>query len=382
MKSFSHKKGLLYLMVCGFLILSGCEAEMKNKQVAPITPQAESPSPKKDEVQYYSVDDFSYTVKGSAEPHHYNLSILWPKTSHIITVMINKKVIKEVKPEEVNSFTTVIPDGSQFVVKLLSESNSALKEWSFETPKDFVFNSTEILSQDTVVKADRIFFKDKSFIETREFKFSIEADEVIFDEGTHIINFATPAKIISEKEGLNGGNITILARTAKGKIQLDLNGGDGGKGMKAFPWVVPHADGKDGIAGRCEGGGLVPTCTTQPIDAENSPNGNLGKTGFPGLKGGNSGSVVFEIIEQSALEVTHTERPGLGGEGGDGGLGQIKGKPGKGVSRLESCLCESAKDGEDTGKNGEPGKPGTPGPSGDYGLICISIGRGSGVCNR
>jgi hypothetical protein len=381
MKIFSHKKGVLYSIGFCFLVLTGCEAEFKDKNRNHVNPQPQPAGPK-DDVIYFNVDDFSYNLKGTLEPHSYELSIFWPKTSRIITVVINKNPVKAVKPEEGNSFVTKLDDNSKFVVQLLSESNSTLKEWILDTPQDFVFNSTEILSQDTDVKSHRVFFKNKSFIETREFHFTVEADEMFFEDGTHIINFATPPKIIPQKEGLNGGNIKFVARKAYGKIELDLNGGDGGKGETAFPWAIPHADGKAGIPGVCEQKGFVNSCVTQPIDGGSSPDGDPGKTGFPGKKGGSSGELIFEITEQSEVEVIHTEKPGGGGEGGDGGIGQLKGKPGKAAPRDTTCMCPQGNDGKDTGKNGDIGKPGPIGPVGEYGFVCVSIGRGSGACNR
>jgi hypothetical protein len=381
MKSFSHKKGVLYLIGFGFLFLVGCEAEFKDKNRNQVNQQPQPASPK-DDVIYFNVDDFTYNIKGTTEPHHYELSVIWPKTSHIITVVINKNPVKAVKPEAGNSFVTKLDDNSKFVVQLLSESNSTLKEWNLETPQDFVFNSTEILSQDTDVKSHRVFFKNKSFIETREFHFTVEADEMFFEDGTRIINFAAPPKIIPQKEGLNGGNVKFIARKAYGKIELNLNGGDGGNGDTAFPWAIPHANGKDGVPGVCEQKSFVNACVTQPINGENSPDGNPGKPGFPGKKGGSSGALIFEITEQSEVEVIHTEKPGGGGEGGDGGKGQMKGQPGKAAPRDETCMCPQGKDGEDTGKNGDTGKPGPIGPDGEYGFVCVSIGRGSGACNR
>lgn len=402
MEYYSHKKGQLRLCLASLVILLiiGCEAELKPKKVSepngipePIVKEEsiqDSPTPTPTatptpvpEVHYYNVDDYTYTIKGAEVPHSYLLTVFWPKTNVPLTISINKDVVKTVLPTELNSFSYQVADQTKIVLQILSAINEPLKEWIFETPKDFVFNSTENLSQNIEVKANRIFFKNKSLIETAGFNFTAIADEIFFDEGAKIINFENPPKVVPAKDGLVGGSIFIFARRASGKLNLALSGGDGGKGMTAFPYFPQAANGKDGVAGLCSGSGFSSQFCTQPaIDAEPSPSGHKGKQGFPGNKGGNSGSLTIEITEQSEVEFVHTEKPGSGGEGGEGGMGQLKGQPGKGIPRLESCLCDSAKDGEDTGKNGEHGDVGPHGPDGDVGPICISIGRGSGVCKH
>jgi hypothetical protein len=365
------------------LYLGACEGQFDgsdDKHTTPVAPQQSSaPEPEKD-VHYYNVDDFTYTLKGESEPHSYVLSVFWPKTQRTVSVSLNKKIVKVIKPEEGNSFIQSLPDKTKFQLQILSESDQPLKEWIFETPSDFVFNSTEILSQDIEVKANRVFFRSKSHIETRKFNLSVFADEIYFEEGAKIINFIEIPAAETQKDGVNGGDVKILARVALGKIEIELNGGDGGKGIKAFPFLPPASDGKNGFAGICRRDALVPSCIVQPTNGENSPSGRKGKTGFPGQKGGNSGRVIFEIAEQSEVEVIHTDTPGKGGEGGEGGIGQMKGRPGKAAPRDESCLCPQGNDGEDTGKNGETGDQGPEGNKGDTGAICISIGRGEGVC--
>jgi hypothetical protein len=339
---------------------------------------------KQPEVVTYEVSEPVFTITGDSEPHLYQIQIKWPKNLNPIQILVDGVILARVLPTESNSFTFKAQDRRIYVVAIKAENQdkvSILDSRKIEVPTDYIFSSTEVLTKDSVTKANRIYFKKTAVIETSKFNFTIEADEIFFEDGAHIINFTTPPRVESQKDGVSGGNVTVLARIAHGQIQIDLSGGDGANGIQGFPWWIPHDDGKNGVAGTCSQAGMAPPmCQVQPIDGANSPDGNRGKTGFQGHKGGNSGSLIVEIADQSEVEITHSEHVGIGGEGGEGGIGQMKGRPGKAAPRDESCLCPQGKDGEDTGRNGDQGLQGPRGLDGNIGTICISVGKGPNQC--
>lgn len=362
-----------------FLLVAACSNELKNKSAI----DDKKSGVRKPEVTTYEVTEPSFIITGDQEPHFYQVEIRWPKNPNPVVVLIDNAVAARVLPTESNSFVFKAHDRTVYLITMeeeVGEKTKIIDERKLQVPTDYVFSSTETLVKDTEVNANRIYFKKSAQIETGPFNFSVSGDEIFFEEGIKIFNFQNPPTPVKQKDGVSGGGINISSRLAHGRIEIALSGGEGGQGLEAFPWVIPHPPGKDGVAGICRHDTLVPACITQPIDGEDSPNGNRGKPGFQGLPGGNSGNLTIEILEESDVEVIHTETPGAGGEGGAGGIGQMKGRPGKAAPRDEHCMCPQGKDGEDTGKNGEQGSPGPKGPDGEIGKICISVGKGANQC--
>lgn len=339
---------------------------------------------KQPEVITYEVAEPVYAITGDAEPHNYQVQVKWPKNPNPVSVLVDRATLARVLPSESNSFSFKVQDKKTYLVELFAENPEGTKQLDVRKitiPTDYVFSSTEVLMKDTVTKANRVYLKKTSFIETGKFKFDIVADEVFFEEGAKIINFRKFPKPEPQKDGLPGGAITIVSRIAYGKVDIELNGSQGGKGVTAFPWVIPGPNGKDGDPAEA----LPPNhparaCIKPPTNGEPAPDGKQGKTGFPGQKGGNSGILIVEIAEQSEVEFNHVENPGTGGEGGDGGKGQLPGQPGRAGAGEPTETCPHASDGPATAKIGPPGNQGPPGPDGDYGTICISVGKGPNQC--
>jgi hypothetical protein len=381
--SFNKKEVLMYInriiFSVLFLLIAACSNELKNKSAI----DDKKSDARKPEVTTYEVTEPNFIITGDQEPHVYQVEIRWPKNPNPVVVLIDNEVAIRVLPTESNSFAFKAHNRTVYLITIeeeVGEKTKTIDERKIQVPTDYVFSSTETLVKDTEIKANRIYFKKSVQIETGPFNFTVSGDEIFFEDGAKIFNFQNPPKPINQKAGVGGGGINILSRVAHGKIEIALSGGEGGQGQEAFPWVIPHPPGADGVAGVCRHDSLVPSCITQPIDGEKSPDGNRGKQGFQGLSGGNSGALTIEILEESDVEVIHTENPGVGGEGGQGGIGQMKGRPGKAAPRDESCMCPQGKDGEDTGKNGDSGLPGSNGPDGEIGKICISVGKGANQC--
>lgn len=373
--------GVLFLSV----LAVACSKELNKApdNQLPIIPPVVVKQP---EVVTYEVSEPVFTITGDSEPHTYQVQIKWPKNQNLIQILVDGLVLARILPTESNLFTFKVKDRRTYVVEIQVENQEQAKlldSRKLEIPIDYIFSSTEVLTKDSVTKANRIFFKKTALIETGKFNFTLEADEIFFEEGAHIINFTTLPRVEPQKDGLTGGTISIVSRIAHGKVDIELNGSNGGKGMTAFPWIIPGSNGKDGDpAEALPQNHPARACLKPPTNGAPAPDGAQGKTGFPGEKGGNSGALIVEISEQSEVEVNHSEKPGIGGEGGEGGKGQLPGQPGRAGAGEPTGACPNASDGPATAKIGNSGEQGSIGPDGDYGTICISVGKGPNQCTR
>jgi hypothetical protein len=367
------------LLIAGLMV--SCSRELGKEQ----KPKTDLPPPiivNEPEVITYEVAEPVFAIAGDTEPHTYQVQVKWPKNPHPVSILVDRVTLARVLPTESNSFIFKVQDKKTYLVELFVENPEATKVLDVRKitiPTDYVFSSTEVLSKDSVTKANRVYFKKTSSIETKNFAFTIDADEIFFEEGAKIVNFKKFPKPEPQKDGLSGGIITIISRIAHGKVDIELNGSQGGKGVTAFPWGIPGPDGKKGSPAEAVDS-MTRGCLKNPTNGEPAPDGNPGKTGFPGQKGGNSGQLTIEVAEQSEIEINHTENPGTGGEGGEGGKGQLPGQPGKAGDRDPTGVCPAASDGPATAKIGPPGNQGPPGPDGDYGTICINVGKGPNQC--
>jgi hypothetical protein len=361
--------------------LISCSRDLKNKDDSP--PPKPQVMEKEPEIITYEVNEPVYTIVGDEEPNKYQIQVKWPKSSHPVLVMVDRVTLAKVLPSESNSLSFNIQSKKTYLVELFIEAPDGVKTLDarkITTPIDIVFSSTEVLTKSVEIKANRVFFKKTAFIETGKFNFSVKADEIFFEEGSKIINFKNPPSPQLYKDGLSGGNVSIYARIAHGQVQIDLNGSDGGKGLTGLPWMNLGPNGKNGEPGEGFKTPFAHGCPKLPTNGEAAPDGNKGKMGFPGQKGGDSGQLIVEISEQSEIEVIHTEKPGIGGEGGEGGIGQLPGQPGLGGDLEPTGECPRGLPGPSTAKQGPVGDRGPKGAEGEVGNICISVGRGVNQC--
>lgn len=230
-------------------------------------------------------------------------------------------------------------------------------------------------------------------------RFQVEADYVLASPGANLRTFSErelKEPVLPFHHGLDGAQITIHAKKARGHLAVTLIGGKGADGLPGADVVaglVPPkaAKGSDGqVSGRttrvpgggCRGGDCPgPDVVDGRTCVAPAGHGAPGAQGFPGghgergHRGGRSGSLLMKISEPEGLFRWQAEvLPGQGGIGGDGGKGGDGGEGGDPGSAPEPCNPRDAR----PGPRGHAGPKGTAGASGAVGereKICV-INRG------
>jgi hypothetical protein len=230
-------------------------------------------------------------------------------------------------------FTDESPvSGRDYVYELgsIEDGNfQVLVSYTAHVPKDSVIESSIELSADTVWNQfdGRVFLTPQASITTNGFSFSIETGSLISDLGT-IRSYRAGSMAPQGNPGRTGGSVRILARTASGKLTMEMRGQNGGLGMPGKDWEK-FGDGQQAPGGPVNG--MAP--------------GEIGKRGGDGYRGGNSGNFEIKLKDAHSLTIFRTIETGIGGFGGPGG---------KGSPRIEAVNILE-------GPRGEEGRPGADG---------------------
>ena len=246
------------------------------------------------------------------------------------------------------------------------------------------------LTKDTVIQNRKVVL-DMITIKTFEHNLVILAEEFISNHSV-IQNFPENQKTNKFYNGKNGGNIQIETETAKGELQLILNGEKAGHVPKTRHLSrnkkkeLKGHDGENGynavyrpacqtyyipiiwmpIAQDC-----WDVCSAFPTAGDHGGEGRPGLPGFEGKNGGNSGSFHLKAFELSDFHLTDIKNnPGPGSKGGKGSLGGAGGRGGAN-GRDEKDLCDDDLPRRQDGERGSRGAWGKDGNNGKKGTVCL-----------
>lgn len=322
-------------------------------------------------------------------PHQYQILISWPSEFKKVVIEDSGKRIFE--SESLAQYSHPVRDNTKFVLRVFSldaEMPVLIGEYSGQTPRDFSIESSIELRQDLVIDASRVFLTNESKIQTNGFKIKVKADK-FFSDGAEIFSFMPNSKAPVQTDGVSGGFVEIKAKEARGHLQVNLRGQNGGDGVDGQAWDIRAATGATGRSGAHEcaklnvggigiGGPLKCWCTRNPDNGGVGATGEKGRDGTKAGRGGNSGVLVVEIQEKTDFVVEPFQSNGLAGIPGSGSFGQ-KGGLGGAAGDATSSECSGANQGPE-GQEGEKGADGERAADGVIEALCISIGQGEGKC--
>lgn len=319
-------------------------------------------------------------VQPSEKPERYLVYFSWPKIEDEKRIRIrNGQALVIVKSGQ-TTFSQEVDHNQNitFSFEVLDTASKVEKYFSkiVTIPRDFVVrkNQNELLENQKLNVKRLFLFSDIPF-RTNGFNIEIIADQIISDKGiieTHFEN----SKAGNSIDGLSGGELTIKANSAIGKLNIVMRGQNGGDGLKgpSFSYRAPDGSPPGWQAKEC-------SCRECPRPTQtrgcycygkgpNGTNGSPGAKGFPGSRAGNGGSsgiLKIEINDGSGLLLQTFSLKGFAGIPGPGGDGQ----PGGIAPQSQGKTCEGS-----PGSNGPTGPQGDSGPigvDGKPGLICVYI---------
>ena len=249
------------------------------------------------------------------------------------------------------------------------------------------------LTEDTVIRNRKVVL-DMAKIKTFEHDLLIVTEEFVSNHSI-IQNFPEEQKAERGQDGRSGGNILIEAQTAKGELQLILNGekagsisrfrtlsnsessslkgqnGEDGHDAVYTGYCLEVSDFQNGLFSRSKRQMCWEECVASPTRGSPGGDGYPGLPGFDGRNGGKSGSFHLKAFELSDFHLTDIKQnPGTGSKGSEGSLGGAGGKRGKN-GKDEKNLCNHNFPRSKNGKRGERGPKGKDGENGKKGAVCL-----------
>ena len=158
------------------------------------------------------------------------------------------------------------------------------------------------------------------------------------DDG-QIVSYKSFSEAKPGDNGRHGGYLKLTTKKILGKLNVNLNGENGGDGLDASDLTYSKGRAKDGANGTFEvlndpRNGFVFRCVKPPENGTDGViMGDMGKDGMNGGTAGNKGELILEVEDKDTLvNLFNESKPGLGGRGGLGGqgsFGELGGLPGK-----------------------------------------------------
>ena len=253
------------------------------------------------------------------------------------------------------------------------------------------------IEEDTVIQNRKVVLNMVA-IKTFEHDLTIKSEEFVTNHSV-IQNFPEGQKTKKREHGKSGGNILIEAESAKGELQLILNGEEAGRVSNQE--IISKKEraklkGRRGQSGRdavykthCRSGGVslsvgsmpvvsIPVgqecqdeCISPPTAGQNGGNGLQGVPGSDGKNGGSSGSFYLKAFELSDFHLTSIQNnPGIGSKGSRGSVGGFPGVRGRN-GRDSKKLCNHKLPPTSKGKKGKRGPSGKSGENGKKGTVCL-----------
>lgn len=188
---------------------------------------------------------------------------------------------------------------------------------------DYVIDGPVILRESEIIEVDRLVLTKNAVITMEDKNLTILAKEIVA-EGAVIQNFTAEARAPWEKNGRSGGVVTIVAKKATGRLQIDLRGEGGGSGKHGV-WTDPR---------------VHPGCA-----------------GSSGGDGGNAGTLRIEIVDMGSFNINWQNQGGAMGPAG------LRGYVSPDTPEAIQPPC---------GRDNPNGSDGAPGRTGE---ICLKLGN-------
>ncbi|WP_413942691.1 hypothetical protein [Bdellovibrio sp. HCB-162] len=197
--------------------VSACDQELSKKG------QGEN----KTQIKALSAESIAYTVTPTEEPNRYSIKFSW--ASDITTFKMQSPVSKDFVATSVDSgFSEVVEGGREYEYKFSSSEPSQPVIIKVAVPKDIVLSGQLNYSGKVVLRANRLFITRGALVSSYRNDIDIRANEIYADGGT-IQNYPTGYMdcLPRTPEAFAGGNISIIAKKAYGKLTLILSGARG-----------------------------------------------------------------------------------------------------------------------------------------------------------
>lgn len=267
--------------------------------------QVEQRMPELKSEQILDSSDFQIIYSGEKEPNQYSVNLKWPQLKNSVIRIFHSGDDQGAEIVE-NSFMMQNKKGGQSEKIRIEQYDTATEKrksvftLEIKPPEDLVFSGLQVLSEDLIKAAERLFILADARIYAQQFNLKIKTHKIIAEEGSLITNFPSDSSADLEKVGLSGGLIEIFSTEAVGRLKIVLNGQSGGSGRLG----TPEAKLFDGMILRADtlvsGSTLLQSCP-----------------GNSGGQGGKSGSLVFSVDESKdfiLLSDIELSKSGLSGE--------------------------------------------------------------------
>ena len=278
----------------------------------------------------------------------------------------------------------------------LNEVEASPSEIKEQTPDEISEEETTLISEDMELTKDTVIQNrkvvlDMATIKTFEHNLVILTEEFISNHSV-IQNFPEKQQAKKFEHGKDGGNIQIETGTAKGELQLILNGEKAdfvSKFRHLSEKEKKELKGHDGENGYnavykpvCQtyhipiiwmpiGQDCWDVCAAFPTAGDPGGDGRPGLPGFDGKNGGNSGLFHLKSFELSDFHLTDIKQtPGEGSKGSKGSPGGAGGRGGNN-GKDEKELCDHDLPRRKNGERGSRGSWGKDGKSGKKGTVCL-----------
>ncbi len=231
------------------------------------------------------LSDFQVIYSGQKEPNQYSVILRWPQLKNSIIRIFHTGDDQGTDIHE-NSFMMQNKKGGQSEkIRIeqydsITEKRKSVVTLEINPPEDLVLSGQNLLSEDLIKTAERLFILADARIYGQQFNIKIKSRKIIAEEGSLISNFPSGSTADLEKGGLSGGLIEIISTEAVGRLKIVLNGQSGGSGRLG----TPEAKIFQGMVIRSHS--TVSDVTFVPVCPGNS-----------GGQGGKSGSLVFSVDE-------------------------------------------------------------------------------------
>lgn len=384
------KGSLFFLLSCIFF--SSCSVELRDKAGAKDdVPPSPAPTQTSRQTAGIGAQDLipqlQIPMKG---PHYQILEGAGFNTYRVqVSPPANTKTIERTNIQTLEKTRLWLPNtawvddatvaGGHYQYRFLSASGEVLGETLVTVPLDMVLaGPVSVKSLKLGRPLRRLLLTADSLLKVGSEGIELKAETILVEPGARIETFPAGTKASAAKEsGASGGQVRLVALTAQGHLVAEMRGVDGQDGLVGQPYPEPAA-----------AGASYPETITGRGQCENLKKGGDGHKGLTGRQGedggtgGNTGSLIINVLNDQDLQVDVRWSPGKGGRPGEGGPGQLGGAAGvsevrKIVSRLRGAdagqenesICPTIPDGI-RGEDGPMGRPGTPGRDGIQGVFC------------
>ena len=357
-----------------------------------------------DQINSLSLPDFvRFSVTATTEPEKYIVYWSWPRIIDNKKLRIRQEQILSVAEPSQQTFSHEVSHNQNlnYTFEILDENYKIEKSFTkvVKVPKDLVIReSNSNFNENTKLVVERVFINKVPLV-TNGHKVEIQTQELISDSGI-LETFAANAKAEKDQHGRSGGEITIKAKSAMGRLRVVMRGEIGGDGAEGPAYTSRAADGSlpttgalQCVCGRqCMGSQSIGQYSIQSLNQEIlgtakchcesfGARGGSGANGLPGLKGSNAANGgdtgVLNITVQDAREfdLQIEKVPGVAGIPGKGGPGQPGGIGGqRPESRRNECYGANGPDGN-AGLRGQDGDPGQNGKAENVCIYLVSEGK-------